>query len=87
MSVKAKLRWVQVSLATMLIVVLVSALPCAWLAYQLKTVRDREQFKKNLWDIGGYLESAGPEPPQIPWWRESLGDVGIVRVCVPPAYA
>ena len=79
---KPKRRWYQYSLRTLLLLVLVAAVPCSWLAVRMQRAkRQREAIIKTadmvLYDYqmdenGIILQVA--EPPAPSWLRRLLGD-------------
>jgi hypothetical protein len=86
---KRKRRWLQFSLRTLLIGVTLLAVPCAYVGWQAKIVRDRRALLDSIKAAGGgdetamFYNSASPPPP--PWLRRILGDETVELLLVPPA--
>jgi hypothetical protein len=84
---KRKRRWFQFSLRTLMIVVMLLALPCAYVGWQAKIVRERRALLDSIKAAGGsdltvvLYNSASPPPP--PWLRRLLGDQTIEVLLVP----
>jgi hypothetical protein len=46
-------------------------------------VYQRKEFTERLWAVGGYTEWTSDDIPILPWWRETLGDIGVEQIRVP----
>jgi hypothetical protein len=72
---KPRRRWLQFSLRTMMVMVLICSVPCGWIAYRLKQARDREAAVDRMWKLGGYVTQI-PEAPDeeqtVSVWLEKL---------------
>jgi hypothetical protein len=80
---KRKRRWFQFSLRSLMIVTLVIAVPCAYVGWQEKVVRERRAEFKRAVD-GRLLEICGNgETIVIPWFRRVLGDHRVASIKVP----
>ena len=80
-----KRRWFAFSLRTLFVVVTVAAAIIAFLASELRWVRERQEFldraerdRESLLGAGTYLTY-----PSIPFWRRWLGDSPQYTVIVP----
>jgi hypothetical protein len=75
---KRKRRWFQFSLRTLLIVVVIVAIPCAWLGRKIEQKRREREAVAGLRDPGGTVlydyevEKEGPAGPD--WLRRMLGE-------------
>jgi hypothetical protein len=68
---KRKRRWFQFSLRTLMIVVTLLAVACAYVGWQEKIVRERQAWKDNP---KFYVEMGQQVPSNLPWIRRLLGD-------------
>ena len=83
----------QFSLRTLLIAVTVLAIPCGWLGWQAKIVRDRIATAREIEHEGGRLRSfintgvvPWPKtPPTQPWYRRLFGDAIVDCIDLPPS--
>ena len=84
----------QFSLRTLLIVVTLLAIPCGWLGWQAKIVRDRKAMMARIREAkgGGWTaeDVAGihlpkRDEPRFGWVRDWLGDVPIRLILIPPS--
>jgi hypothetical protein len=87
-SAKRKCRWFQFSLRTLLIVVMLLAVPCAYVGWQVKFVRERKALLSAIRDRGGHVVEASTVPFLKPWarvssLREWLGDSAIQGMQLP----
>jgi hypothetical protein len=69
---KPKLRWLQFSLRTLLIVVTLCAIPCSWYAVKKQQGREQREIAKEVEMWGGRVEWSRPSSPQ--WLRGLLGE-------------
>jgi hypothetical protein len=81
---RCKRRWSQFSLRSLLIFTLICAIPCGYLGWQAKIVRERKLCFKQLASKRG-IGQHGPESlPNAPnWIRLALGDVPIESIDAP----
>jgi hypothetical protein len=81
---KRKRRWFQFSLRSLLIVVTALAIPCGYLGWQAKVVRERKAMLDKIVSLGGgYLVARQDEPieiPNPPLLRRWLGDERVAGV-------
>ena len=88
-SPKRKRRWFQFSLRTLLIVVTLLSLPCAFVGSQLNIVRERSAMRKRLLAEGALLKppdaKAGHPSNSPSWLRRFLGDNNTPAICRPQA--
>ena len=69
---KPRRRWYQFSLRTLLLFVLLCAIPCSWFSVELrKFERHRRAYQQLEWDI--YTTSADEFPSHIGWLHKLLG--------------
>jgi hypothetical protein len=77
---KRKRRWFQFSLRTLLIVVLIAAIPCAWLRSKIEQKRQERQTVEAILKSGGDVkydyQIANPPAtaPGLGWLRGTLGE-------------
>jgi len=82
-----KRRRYQFRLRTLLIVVTLVAVPCAYVGWQAKVVRERRALLDSLKAAGGgaipvfHYEYIPPPPP---WIRRVFGDETVEELLVPP---
>ena len=69
---KAKRRWYQFSLRTLLLFVLLCAIPCSWLSVELRKFERHRQAYKQL-ETDFYTTSADEFPSHIRWLHKLLG--------------
>jgi hypothetical protein len=80
-------RRFQFRLRTLMILVALMAVPCAYVGWQAKIVRERRALLDQIEAAGGgdetavFYNSASPPPP--PWLRRILGDETIELLLVP----
>ncbi len=77
---KARRRWYQFGLRTLLIGVTVLAVPCAYGGWQAKIVSHRKLVLKNATEQGLILmpdDSAIVADASVPWIRRMLGDAPV----------
>ena len=82
---KRKRRWFQFSLRSLMIGVTLLAVPCAYVGWQAKIVRERRAMLGTIDAVGGrYLAiNAGELPAGMTgpgWIRWFLGDVAVVEI-------
>lgn len=78
---KARRPWHQFSLRTLLIVVSLLSLPCAYVAHEYRIVRERKALAETpgtepSWHVGR------PESNKISWFRKWLGDYEFEEITV-----
>jgi hypothetical protein len=84
---KCKRRWFQFSLRTLLTFVVIVAIPCAYVGWEAKIVRERRTLLDSIKAVGGLdvtdiiHNDAGPPPPS--WLRRVLGDETVELLLVP----
>ena len=75
----------QFRLRTLFVVVTLFSIPCAYVGWQAKIVRERErELDKALWDENNKIgfDSTGPRQ-KLPWIRRVFGDEYCLRINVP----
>jgi hypothetical protein len=78
---KRRRRWFQFSLRTLLIGVTLAAIPCGYVGWQAKIVRDRKAFLQTRY----YLScdsSPDVKPLRAPWMLRLLGAEPIYQITV-----
>ena len=79
----------QFRLRTLMIGVALLAIPCAYVGWQAKIVRDRKAVARWIEERNGDLSDNittplhGPYQPQVSWLRRTLGDKGVADVLFP----
>ncbi|HEV7999442.1 MAG TPA: hypothetical protein VGP63_06160 [Planctomycetaceae bacterium] len=73
-------RRFQFSLRTLLLVVPLLAVPCAYIAHEARTVTERRAILKLVVDRGGQVNIGADDPPLV---RRILGDVGSCSIVYP----
>jgi len=82
---RRRLRWYQLSLRTLLVVVLVASLGMSWFAVRMQRARKQREVVAAIVEMGGRVtydyefDASGhyiphPEPPGPAWLRKLLGD-------------
>ena len=75
---KRKRRWFQFSLRTLMIVVVIVAIPCAWLGRKIERKRQEREAVAAIKKMGGLVgydyQMAGAKPPGPDWLRNVLGE-------------
>jgi hypothetical protein len=81
---KRKRRWFQFSLRTLLIGVTLLAVPCAYVGWQAKIVRERRVELSRVVDTRLVGIDGADKEGTIPWIRRALGDkrVGSIKMLV-----
>jgi hypothetical protein len=72
---KPRRRWLQFSLRTMLVLVLICSLPCGWLAYEVGKAREQAAAAKAIEELGGLVEfgpASGGLPRRVVAWLGTL---------------
>jgi hypothetical protein len=82
---KRERRWFQPRLRTLMIVVTLLAVPCAYVGWQAKIVRERRAMRDSILDAGGYITDLWfiPRLPPPSWLRRILGDETVEILVVP----
>jgi hypothetical protein len=85
-SPKQKLRWLQYSLRTLMIVVTLFAVACSWFAVKMQQAKRQREAVEAIeklggrisydyeWDSGSGYRITGAKPPGPTWLRKVLGD-------------
>src|SRR5258708_2440062 len=72
------MRWLQFNLKSLLILVLVVALPCSWLAWKMDRKRRERAAVSEIKKLGGFVvcdyQDYSNEPPGPAWIRAIAGD-------------
>jgi hypothetical protein len=86
-------RWFQFGLRTLVVVVMMLAIPLAWLRSELIFIHRRQAFLEMLerqratrtqTNVGALMRVHGLGfPTRIPWWRKCLGDQPQTCLVVP----
>jgi hypothetical protein len=75
---KRKRRWLQFSLRTLFILVLIVATPCAWLGHKIAQKRREREFVEEIRNWGGIVtydyQIARSKPSGPAWLRSLLGE-------------
>jgi hypothetical protein len=80
---KPRRRWFQFRLRTLLVIVTLLAIPCAYLGWQANIVSHRKLVLKNAMEQGLVLMSNDltvDAVPTIPWIRRIMGDAPVRSV-------
>ena len=82
--VATRRRWFHFSLRSLFVLVVIAAIPCAWVAYSLSWLRERRQILGHPGTVASFRrEPAEFRSPYALWlWRESGVDV----ITYPPGY-
>jgi hypothetical protein len=71
-------RWFQFRLQTLLIVMMLLAIPMGWLDWQVRVVRHRQAVLAMILlrgqDYAPHFDDADTKQPRLPWYRTLLGD-------------
>src|SRR6185295_19870567 len=70
-SEKPRRRWFRYSLRTIIVAL---TLLCAWLAWNVSIVRERNYWCRWIQEQGGICSAMGPDPNAISWVRRLMGD-------------
>jgi len=76
-SPKPRRRWLQFSLRTLLVFILVFGVAFGWLAYQVQQVREQLQAARAIEELGGQVDfepASGVERTVVAWIGKSLGE-------------
>src|SRR5258708_3169352 len=82
MTTTTKRRWLSFSLRTLFVVVTVSAIPMAWLAWNVHQVRERERMLVLLKSRGAVFVSADNEG-ELPAFWSRLGAHPMAFIIIP----
>jgi hypothetical protein len=69
----------QFSIRSLLLLVIVIAIPCSWLAVKIQQLRPQREIQEVLtatWRLGGLVAFESNQPPGPVWMRRLVGDVG-----------
>lgn len=80
---KRRRRWFQFSLRTLLIGVTLAAIPCGYVGWQVKIVRERKEMLKDFMARGGICTAS--EPQRAPLIRRLVSDEWIAAIALPDA--
>jgi hypothetical protein len=83
---KRKRRWFQFSLRSLMIVVTLLAVACAYVGWQAKIVQERKVMFAQIESAGGYWTWQIPTDPRptVSWVRQLLGDEPRQFLYLPP---
>jgi hypothetical protein len=81
MNPKPRRRWLQFSVRTMMVLMLVISVPLGWLAYKVRQAREQRAVVRQIQELGGtaghcvQFEPREKWPPRVPsWLLNILGD-------------
>ena len=83
---KPRRRWFRFRLRTLLIGVAVLAIPCGYVAREVKIVRNRQAVRDRLKDSAFFIAGVGGvgspahASPKVPWLRQMMGDSGVLLI-------